>query len=227
MKTALAVSVLFSLGLSVAAQSRKPAAGGVAQQAATQGATQVTGPSLNAILSDLQRITQAANGDLSRLRIERWKADGAEKQQMQQVSDSLQKNITMAVPGLINDVQAAPGSVSKAFALYHNMTIVYEFLNSLAEAAGAYGKKEEYDVLSNDVSALDKARQNLSNYIDQAAKTLETQAQKPAPVQQQVQPVQTPKAVVIDDENSPPKKKKKKAVVTPKPKPTPTPTPQQ
>lgn len=224
MKTALAVSVLFSLSLSLAAQSRKPATGN-APQAATQGVTQATGPSLNAILGDLQRITQAANGDLSRLRIERWKAEPPEKQQMQQVSDSLQKNITRAVPGLISDVQAAPGSVSKAFALYHNMTIVYEFLNSLAEAAGAYGKKEEYDVLANDASALDKARQNLSNYIDQAARTLEIQAQKPAPVQQQAEPVQPTRKVVIDDDNPPAKKKKKKAVVAPKP--TPTPTPQQ
>lgn len=222
MKTVLAVSVLFFLSLSLAAQSRKPAAGN-APQAATQGVTQATGPSLNAILGDLQRITQSANGDLSRLRIERWKADGPEKQEMQKVSDSLQKNITMAVPGLISDVQAAPGSVSKAFALYHNVTIVYEFLNSLAEAAGAYGKKDEYDALTNDVSALDKARQNLSNYIDQAARTLEIQAQKPAPVQQQVQPVQPSKKVVIDDDNPPPKKKKKKPAATPTPSPTPAP----
>lgn len=224
MKTALAVSLVLSLGLSMAAQSRKPTANS-APQAATQGVAQAAGPNLNAILGDLQRITQAANGDLSRLRIERWKADATEKQEMQKVSDSLQKNITMAVPGLISDVQAAPGSVSKAFALYHNMTIVYEYLNSLAEAAGAYGKKEEYDVLANDTSALDKARQNLSNYIDQAAKTLEDKANKPVPVQQQAQPVQPTKKVVTDDDNPPAKKKKKKSAATAKP--TPTPTPQQ
>jgi hypothetical protein len=222
MKTALAASVLFSLSLSLAAQSRKPVTVSAPSPTAGQPAAQPAGPNLNAILGELQRTTQAANVDLSKLRIEKWKADGSEKQQMQQVAESLQKNITMAVPGLINDLQAAPGSVSKAFKLYHNMNVVYEFLNSLAEAAATYGKKEEYEPLANDASALDNARQNLSSYIEQTANNLEIQLQKPVPTPQ-TQPAQTPKKVVIDDDTPPPKKKKKKAATTPKPTPSPTP----
>ena len=199
MKTALALIVVFSLALGLPAQSN----GGPPPGSAAAG------PNLNTILSDLQRTTQAVNGDLSRLRIERWKADGTEKQQMQQVVESLQKNITMAVPGLINDLQAAPGSVSKAFKLYHDMNVVYEFMNSLAEAAGAYGKREEYEPLANDASALDKARQNLSGYIEQTANNLEIQARKPAPPAS-TQAAQAPKKVVIDDDTPAPKKTRKK-----------------
>jgi hypothetical protein len=214
MKTALAVIVLFSLGLDLAAQSRKPAADGAPPQTFAQAAGQPAGPNLNAILSTLQQAIQAANGDLSRLRIEKWKAEGTEKQQLQRMAESLQKNITMALPGLIRDAQGAPGAVSRTFKLYDDVTVVYEYLSSLADAAGSYGKKEEYEPLANDASALEAARRSLSGYIDQAANALETQAQKPAPAQQ-TQTVQPPKKVVIDDDPAPTKKTKKKKAATP------------
>lgn len=213
MKTAPVVGLLFFLTFGV-----------VAQSVVTQAPPQPAGSSLSTILADLQRTTQAANADLSKLRIEKWKVDDAQKQQMQQVVESLRKNITMAVPGLINEAQAAPGSVARAFKLYHDLNVVYEYLNSLTEAAGAYGKKEEYSPLSGDVSALDNGRQNLSNYIEQTANSLETQlqaaiAQKQQ--QQQAQAASTPKKIIIDNDAPPPKKTTKKK----KPAPTPTPTP--
>lgn len=221
MKIVLAIGALFFLSLGLPAQPRTVAGvppSGPARPSAPPN------PNLNAILADLQRTTQAANLDLSKLRIEKWKVDDSERQQMQQVAASLQKNITIAVPGLVNDLQAAPGSVSKAFKLYHNMNVVYEFLNSLTEAAGVYGKREEYEPLANDASALDRARQNLSNYIETAANNLEVQAQKPVPVQSAPATAQGPKKIVIDDGNGPAKKtrtKKKKPAASPSPSPTP------
>lgn len=224
MRKFLALGVLTSLSLVLLAQSRT-VAGGVPASPATPASGQPAVLPLNPILTDLQRTTQAANLDLSKLRIEKWKVDESEKQQMQQVAISLQKNITVAVPGLISDLQATPGSVSKAFKLYHDLNVVYEFMNSIAEAAGAYGRKEEYTPLASDVSALDSARQSLSTYIEQTANTLEIQAQKPAPVPQQqaTQSPQAPKRIVIDDDSPPVKKtvRKKKPAATPTPSPTP------
>src|SRR5258707_879549 len=132
-------------------------------------------PALSAIVGEVQRTASSTNSDLSRLQIDKWKIDGSQRQQMQQVADSLKRNITTAIPGLISDVQAAPGSVSKSFKLYHNINVVYEFLNSLSEAAGAYGRKEEYDPLASDAAALDKVRQSLSSYLEQSTVSLETQ----------------------------------------------------
>jgi hypothetical protein len=223
MRAALAVIVLSSLGAELVAQPGMPSANPPPPQAAVQTSTQGAGPSFNAILSALQQATQTANLDLTRLRIEKWKADGSDKQEMERIAASLQKNLTVAVPGLISEAQAAPGSVVRAFKLYDNITIVYEYLSSLSEAAGAYGKKEEYEPLGRDLSALDNARRNLSDYIEQAANTLETPRKPPPTVQ--AQPAPTPKKIVIDDDNPPPKKtvKKKK----PSPTPTPSPTPSQ
>lgn len=218
MKTALAASVVFFLSLGLAAQSRNTVAAAAPHQPVS-APLQPAEPALRDILAELQRTTQSANLDLSKLRIERWKADESEKQQMQQVALSLQKNLTMAIPGLINDLQATPGSVTKAFKLYHDLNVVYEFLNSLSDAAGVYGRKEEYTPLASDTSALDNARQSLSSYIEQAATTLEVQAQKPPAVQQQPQAAPTPKKIVIDD-SSPSAKK-----TTRKKKPSPASTP--
>jgi hypothetical protein len=227
MKAALAVIVLSSLSVELGAQPRMPPANSPPPQTAAPNSSQPTGPNLNAILAALQRATQAANLDVARLRIEKWKADGSDKQEMQRIAESLEKNLTVAVPGLISEAQAAPGSVSKAFALYNDVNMVYEFLSPLSEAAGAYGKKEEYEPLAGDLSALDTARRNLSDYIAQAANALENEARKPPPQPAQVQPSPTPKKIVIDDDTMPAKKTVKKKKPKPTPTPTPSPTPSQ
>lgn len=196
--------------------------------------TQVAGVDLTGVLAQVQQATSSANLNIAKLRIEKWKTDSDQKKQMQQVADSLQKNISNAVPGLIADVQNSRGSVLASFKLYHNLNVVYEFLVSLAEAAGAFGKKEEYEPLAADATALDSARQNLSIYIEQAANRLENAPRAAANTQpQQASQVPGRKVVVIDDEDTPPKKPRKSSSKSSKKKtsapasasPTPTPTP--
>lgn len=217
MKTALAAIIFFgAFSISLEAQST-PAQQPPAQQAPAQTQTrQPVVPDLNATLADLQKIVMTTSSDIGKMRIDKWKADSSQKQQMQQVADSLQRNITHAVPSLITDVQSSHGSVSKTFQLYDNINVVYEFLNSLAEAAGAFGRKEEYEPLAADASALDNIRRSLSSYVEQAAVSLETRPQPNAAANSQT--TQTPKKIVIDD-NAPPKKttKKKKASSPPPP----------
>jgi hypothetical protein len=160
-------------------------------------------PALSAIVGEVQRTASSTNTDLGRLQIDKWKIDGSQRQQMQQVAASLKRNIATAIPGLISDVQAAPGSVSKSFKLYHNINVVYEFLNSLTEAAGAYGRKEEYDPLASDAAALDKVRQSLSSYLEQSTISLETQLSqtKAALAQAQAPPPakEPPKKIIVDN----------------------------
>lgn len=157
---------------------------------ATQGPpnAQQIKPDLNLILEQLQKAVIATNGDLGKLRIEKWKTDGDQKAQLQKMADSLQRNITHAMPGLIADVQNSRGSMSSTFKLYHNLTIVYEYLTSLTDAAGVLGKREEYEPLANDAAALDSSRQNLSNYIEQAASALESRKRTPPPPEEPAPP---------------------------------------
>jgi hypothetical protein len=159
-------------------QARQPV--GPPQQAQPPANAQPVQANLNLIIEQIQKAALATNGDLGKLRIEKWKTDGDQKGQLQKMADSIQRNVTYAIPGLINDVENSRGSMSATFKLYHNITIVYEYLSSLTDAAGALGKREEYEPLANDAAALDSARQNLSTYIEQAASQLESRKRSPA-----------------------------------------------
>src|SRR5215469_13835139 len=103
MKTAMAAILLLFLTFGLAAQTAKPSTAA----RPSQPAAQPSDPRLNAMLNELQRACAAANGDIGKLRIDKWKVDGSQKAQMQQVAESLQKNITRSVPGLVSDLQAA------------------------------------------------------------------------------------------------------------------------
>lgn len=203
--------------------------GAIAQPAPMNPPTQGPPPTdLNAILSQIQQTTSSANVNIGKLRIEKWKTDSQQKQQMQQIADSLQKNITNAVPGLISDVQTSRGGVLASFKLYHNLNVVYEFLSSMAEAAGAFGKREEYQPLEGDATSLDTVRQNLSTYIEQAAGKMEAENRAANAVQAKQGPTLVPgkKVVVIDENDTPPRKRPKstkKKTSTPTAQPTPAP----
>jgi hypothetical protein len=208
MKTAITVLfvLMFYAGDGATAQKQVPASPQV--QAPPQAVD------LNPTLLQIQQATSSASVNIGKLRIEKWKTDSQQRQQMQQVADSLQKNIANAVPGLISDVQSSRGGVLASFKLYHNLNVLYEFLSSMAEAAGAFGKKEEYQPLEGDAAALDSARQNLSLYIEQAAGKMEAANRGSNAAQaRQAQATIVPgkKVVVIDEADVPAPKHAKKA----------------
>jgi hypothetical protein len=169
-------------------------------------------PNLDAILSQIQQAAGATKSALSALRIEKWKADTAQKAELTKISDSLNRNLTTAVPDLIKEVRSNQGSVSTTFKLYHNLNVVYEYVNYLADSASVLGKESEYTPLAREAVALDMARQDLSNFVEQAASTLEEKVRlAAAPPPAVAEPA--PKKIVVDD--APPKKpataRKKKA----------------
>jgi len=209
MKTALAaiIILLFCAGSGAMAQPQTQVSPNPQNHLAPQG------PDLNAIVLQIQQATSSASVNIGKLRIERWKTDSGQRQQLQQVADSLQKNIANAVPGLINDVSSSKGSALTTFKLYHNLNVLYEFLSGLADAAGSLGKREEYEPLATNAAAIDTARQNLSSYIELTVAKLETASRPLAgttPVQAPGTVVPGKKVVVIDETDPPPAKKRAK-----------------
>lgn len=173
---ALILLVMFHVP-SAAAQAAEPANTAAPAPAAQPSAASSATPDLESVIADLQRITVDANRDLGALHIEKWKSDPVQKQQMQQAAGSLRRNLTTIMPGPAKELQNSPRSVSRAFKLYHNLNLVYEFLNSVTDAAGAMGRPEEYTPLAKDLASLDDVRHNLSNYTEQIAGTLEADLQ--------------------------------------------------
>ncbi|HEX8924531.1 MAG TPA: hypothetical protein VF786_02005 [Terriglobales bacterium] len=203
------LSVLISLFSIVAvAQMAAPA------EPATQPAQ--TGSNLDPILNQAQTVAQNTSADLAKLRISKWKADGNSKQQAQSNTDSLTRNLNAALPELVNKARNAPLSLGPTFTLYRNVNALYDVLANVAESAGAFGPRDQYDPLANDVAQWDQIRHNLADHIEQLASNtdaeltrLRTQAAMAARAQQA-----PPKKVVVDD-NAPapatkttPKKKK-------------------
>lgn len=162
--------------------------------------------------------------DLSRVRIEKWKADGNVKDQARGNVDSLQKNLTAALPALMQQVQSNPASVGATVKLYRNLNVVYDVLASIAESTGAFGGKEEYQALANDVANLDTLRRNIADKLEQMASTQDSayaQLQNQVRAQQQAAAAaSTPLKKVIVDENEPPKKPAKKKKAAPAAAPT-------
>ncbi len=228
MKTAFAAIIVFLLcaGPGAMAQPQAPASPNPQRQAPPQA------PDLNAIVLQVQQATSSASVNIGKLRIEKWKTDSGQKQQLQQIADSLQKNIANAMPGLINDVNGSKGSALASFKLYHNLNVLYEFLSGLADAAGSLGKREEYEPLATDAAAIDTARLNLSTYIEQTVAKLETANRpqagtNPAQSHQPATVVPGRKVVVIDETDPAPAKKRakstKKKASTPAPATAPAP----
>lgn len=249
-----ALEVLTYVCLWALAAMAQPQGGSQAEEAQVQPPQRTQPPpnaqpvqaNLNLIIDQIQRAALATNGDLGKLRIEKWKTDSDQKAQLQKMADSIQRNVTYAIPGLITDVQNSRGSMSTTFKLYHNITIVYEYLTSLTDAAGVLGKREEFEPLANDAAALDSARQNLSTYIEQAASQIESRARHPAPGSgpapaSSAGPKPTPakgvhtvvgrdgvKRIVVEDEEADKaakRAKRKTEKKTSKPSPTPSPSP--
>ncbi len=171
-------------------------------------------------LDSLQTAASQAATEIAHLRIEKWKADGESKRQAQSNAASIQRNLTSALPGLIDGVRSAPHDLNAAFRLYRNLNALYNVFGSLTESAGAFGPDSEYEALTRQLQIIDSVRRDLGDALDRltAATQAElTQLRSQAKAQQQ--PVATPAAPkrVVIDENAPTQKsshKKKKAAAS-------------
>ena len=198
MRTFAVLSVLF-LGAAVAV---------------TQSAAQPqTAAPATSILTDLDRLQTAAgqaNVDIAHMRIEKWKTDGGSKQQAQANADSLQRNLSSALPGLIATYRADPQNLNAGFKLYRNLNALYDVLASFTEAAGAFGPKSEYEALGQQVNAIDAVRRSLGDNLDNLTAQTQTElnhlrGQVRALQQAAAAPPEPPKKVVVD--NAEPAKK--------------------
>ena len=163
---------------------------------------------LNGVLSQLEATAKNTQADLTRLRIERWKTDGATKKQALSNVDSIQRNLQGALPEIIAKLRSTPENVPDTFKLYRNLDALYDVLGSVVEGAGAFGSKDDLQALSNDLNAFEGTRRQLGERIDNLATSKEAEIARLRTdlrtAQAQI-PATPPKKTVIDD-TEPPKK---------------------
>lgn len=177
---------------------------------------------LNSVLGNLEQANQAAIANLTKLRVDRWKTDGTTKRQVQGDVQSLLRNLQDALPGLIRDLRAAPEDLALTFKVYHNLDALHDVLRSVAETAGAFAPKEEFQPLANDANAFDTVRRSLADRVQNLAAAKEAELGR---LRTQLQAAQAaaaaapPKKIVVDDTEP-----AKKTTTTKKKKPAPKPT---
>ncbi len=163
------------------------------------------------VLSQLGQTTTALDSTLGRLRIEKWKTGSQEKSQLQSNADSIRRNVTAALPGMVQDVRNAPGNLAPSFKLYRNVGALYDVLASLTEAAGAFGPKDEFRDLSQELQQIDTARHNLADRVEQLASAKDAEVVRLTAQLKQAQAAAVPpKKVIVDNDEEKPKPKKKK-----------------
>ena len=167
---------------------------------------------VSAAIPQLQQTIENARVDLARLRVDKWKTDSSVKQQVAGNVESLQRNMTNALPALITAAQQNPSSLNASFKLYRNLNALYDVMSNVVESAGAFGGKDEYATLARDLNSLDNARRSLGDGMDAMTAQRDAdyariqQAARQAAAQANAAP---PKKIVIDD-NAPEKKPAKK-----------------
>jgi hypothetical protein len=172
---------------------------------------------LNVLLSQLEQSSQATQSDLAKTRVEKWKTDSDTKRQSVANVDSIQRNLQNALPEMIGKLRASPEDLAATFKLYRNLDALYDVFGSLVESAGAFGSKDEFQSLENDLSAMERSRRAFADRMDGLATAKEAELARLRTDLHNAQaavPVAPPKKVIVDD-NEPPKK------VVPKKKPAP------
>lgn len=161
--------MVLAMSLSLAGQSRLIA---LANPSAAPVAVD-----LNSSLFDMTRVAAATDRDLASSnleggtiqRLEFWRRQRAHKAQ---TAASVRRNLQLAVPNLVRDVQSSHGSISSTFKLYNDLNLVCESLESLV-SSGGQASKSKYPALSTDLSDMNRIREQLSSHIQYTAAVLE------------------------------------------------------
>jgi hypothetical protein len=182
---------------------------------------------LNGILTPLQQTAQSMQSDLGKMRIEKWKTDGSTKKQTLANVESIQRNLQSALPEMLAQVNNSPENLGASFKLYRNLDALYDVFGSVVESAGAFGSKDEFQSLNNDMTGLEGARHAFGERVQKLAASKEDELTH---LRAQVKtlsaaPPPPPKKIIVDDtEPAKPVTKPAKKKPTTKPKPAATTT---
>jgi hypothetical protein len=179
---------------------------------------------LKGILTPLQQTAQNIQSDLTKMRIEKWKTDNSTKRQTLANVDSIQRNLQSALPEMLTQLNNSPEDLGASFKLYRNLDALYDVFSSVVESAGAFGTKDEFQSLNNDMTGLETARRSFGERMEKLVASKEDEVTR---LRAQIKtlsaaPPPPPKKIIVDD-TEPPKKPVKKKATKPKPPATATP----
>jgi hypothetical protein len=196
---------------SSASSGEKPASDGSAPKAS--------------VLPDLDRLETVASQvalHIGRLRIDKWKASSGAKSAAQADADSVQRNLSSALPALIGALRSAPEDVNAEFKLYRNLNALYDVFGTLTDATRVFGQKSEYEALSQQLQVISSVRRKLGEGLELLTATRERELnqmriQIKAQQEQLAAAAAPPKQIVVAQTEPPKKPAPKKKTVAKKP----------
>jgi hypothetical protein len=213
------------------AQVGAPASGSAASARASSSLPAEAPGNVLALLAQIQAAARTTTADVSLLNIRKWKVPNEVKSDAEAKAQAIQRNLVVALPTIAAQLQASPDDFSANFKLYRNLGVLYDVMSSLAESAGAFGSKTEFEPLVTDLNRIDQARHSLGDRLEALASAKDAEISR---LQNQVNAARAaataqPKKVVVDEDEGgqkkppkPPKKSsKKKTAATPTPQTSP------
>ncbi len=185
----------------------------VAQQTASGPVSYASVSQLNTMLAQLEQTSQAIQKDLADVRIPKWKVDSKTKQQTAANAESVERNLKEALPAMIAELRASPESLPSTFKLYRNLDALYDVFGSVVESSGAFGSKDDFQSLENDLNAVERSRHAFADRMEALSGAKETEL---ARLRSQMQAALAaaaaapPKKIIVDDNEPAPKKPAKK-----------------
>jgi hypothetical protein len=196
MKVLCAIVVAFALA--AVAQTPQPAQKPPAQIA------QNPPVDLNVLLASIEQTSGSSVAQVQAMRIDKWKTDSSQKQRAQQNADSLLRNLQAALPTMLAAARQQPQGFTANFKLYRNVSALYDVMLPLAESAGAFGQKGEFQAIGEQLQRWDEIRRNYADYLEQLSARKDAAAAAAAASQAK------PKKIIVDDTAPASKKKKQK-----------------
>jgi hypothetical protein len=184
------------LCLSVAAQTAAPGATTPASGGAAPPA-----PISAAVRPALSQVAQALNSISTR----RWKAPQPVRDEADENITAIQRDLNGTLAGLLQQADAAPGSVPAAFSVYRNVDALYDTLLRVVETAELAAPENEESQLESALRSLEGARGSLGDSILNGAQSQQTELVhlRTAIATAQVQQKAPVKTIVVNDGPAP------------------------
>jgi hypothetical protein len=162
----------------------------------------------------LSQVGQSLTG----INIRRWKAPNEVKSAADQDVSSIQRDLNGTLAGLLQQADAAPGSVPAAFAVYRNIDALYDTLLRVVLTANLAATDEEVNSLQAALSSLESARGSLGDSILNATQSQQNQLiQIRAALAKATVIQRAPVTTTVVDDGPADTKPKKKTTTTRKP----------
>jgi hypothetical protein len=128
---------------------------------------------------------------------------------------------------MIQNLRSAPEDLPATFKLYRNLDALYSVMGGVVESAGAFGSKDDFQTVSNDLSGFESARKQLAERLENLASSKEQEIVRlrtDLKTAQAAIPAAPPKKIVVDDTQPEKKPVAKKKAPAKKPATTATPS---